>query len=71
VAFTVDGRTSTSIGEALACQGLGVGTGNFYAYRLVEALGIEPQDGAVRTSFVHYTADAEIGRLIGALDSLL
>ena len=46
-------------------------SGNFYAYRLVQALGIDPSDGVVRTSFVHYTTDAEVERLVAALDALL
>jgi selenocysteine lyase/cysteine desulfurase len=50
---------------------LGVGVGNFYAYRLVKALGIDTDDGAVRASFVHYTSEAEVSRLIEALDRLL
>jgi selenocysteine lyase/cysteine desulfurase len=45
--------------------------GDFYAYRLVEALGIDIDDGVVRTSFVHYTSPGEVERLIGALDRLV
>jgi selenocysteine lyase/cysteine desulfurase len=50
---------------------LGVGSGNFYAYRLLQALGIDTDDGVVRASFVHYTSEEEVGRLIGALRTLL
>lgn len=71
VAFTVDGMPSAWLGQALADRGLGVGVGDFYAHRLVNALGIDPQDGAVRTSFVHYTTREEVDRLIAALDELL
>ena len=49
----------------------GVGVGNFYAYRLLKALGIDTDDGALRVSFVHYTAKEEVERLIGSLDTLL
>jgi selenocysteine lyase/cysteine desulfurase len=45
--------------------------GHFYAYRLVEALGIETDDGVVRTSFVHYTSEEEVTRLMQALDGIL
>ena len=41
---------------------LGVGVGNFYAYRLIQALGIDTEDGAVRVSFVHYTSKDEVDR---------
>lgn len=71
VSFTVDGMPSAWLGQALADRKLGVGVGDFYARRLVEALGIDPKDGAVRTSFVHYTAKEEVDLLIDALDELL
>lgn len=71
VAFTVKGSTSTKLAERLAEAKLGVGVGNFYAYRLVKALGIDTDDGAVRVSFVHYSSKAEIDRLMTTLDSLL
>jgi len=71
VAFTVDGMDSAEVGRRMAEQGIGVGVGHFYAYRLVEALGIDTDDGVVRTSFVHYTSPEEVSRLIEALDSLL
>jgi len=46
-------------------------SGNFYAYRLIEALGLEPENGALRLSFVHYTNKNEIDQLLNALDSVL
>ena len=51
--------------------GFGVGVGNFYAYRLVKALGIDTDDGAVRVSFVHYTSKDEVDRLLRELDRCL
>jgi cysteine desulfurase family protein (TIGR01976 family) len=71
VAFTAEGRSSADLAGRLAEFKLGVGVGHFYAYRLVEALGIDTDDGVVRTSFVHYTSPEEIARLIKALDTLL
>jgi selenocysteine lyase/cysteine desulfurase len=71
VAFTADGWRSADLGKRLAEHKLGVGVGHFYAYRLIEALGIDTDDGVVRTSFVHYTSPEEITRLIEALDTLL
>ncbi|MEJ8568697.1 aminotransferase class V-fold PLP-dependent enzyme [Elongatibacter sediminis] len=71
VSFTVEGMPSSWLGQALADRGLGVGVGDFYAYRLVEALGIDPKDGAVRASLVHYTSEDEVSRLISALDELV
>jgi cysteine desulfurase family protein (TIGR01976 family) len=67
VAFTVKGQTSAAVASALAEAGIGAGVGNFYAYRLVKALGIDPDDGAVRVSFVHYTSKDEVDRLLQEL----
>ncbi|HEX7374891.1 MAG TPA: aminotransferase class V-fold PLP-dependent enzyme [Steroidobacteraceae bacterium] len=71
VAFRIDGRSSAEIAKRLAGQRIGVGSGNFYAYRLLQALGIDTADGVVRTSFVHYTTADEVERLIQALAPLL
>jgi cysteine desulfurase family protein (TIGR01976 family) len=70
VAFTADGQSSRQLARGLSEFGLGVGVGNFYAYRLLQALGLDTEDGAVRASFLHYTAREEVDRLIGALDRL-
>jgi cysteine desulfurase family protein (TIGR01976 family) len=71
VAFTAEGWRSMELARRLAEFDLGVGVGHFYAYRLVEALGIDTDDGVLRTSFVHYTSPDEVTRLIEALDTLL
>jgi cysteine desulfurase family protein (TIGR01976 family) len=71
VAFTVEGRPSTDVAARLADANLGVGVGNFYAYRLLQALGIDTEDGAVRASFVHYTSKDEVERLMNELDRCL
>ena len=71
VAFTSDRIKSADLAASLATLDLGLGAGDFYAYRLVESLGYDMNDGVVRASFVHYTAPEEIERLIGALDRFL
>ncbi|MEE8496572.1 MAG: aminotransferase class V-fold PLP-dependent enzyme [Xanthomonadales bacterium] len=71
IAFTADGHRSSELASQLSGFKLGVGVGHFYAYRLIEALGIDTEDGALRTSFVHYTSADEVARLITALDILL
>ena len=48
-----------------------VGYGNFYAVRLLEAMGVDPERGAVRLSFVHYTTLEEVTGLIRALEAAL
>ena len=71
VSFTVDGRNPAAIAAQLASQKIGIGNGNCYAYRLMDALGIPAEQGVVRTSFVHYTRKEEVSRLIDALDKIL
>jgi len=71
VAFTVDGIPSPELAARLSEKKLGVGAGDFYAYRLVHALGLHQNGGALRASFVHYTSEDEVNRLILALDQML
>jgi selenocysteine lyase/cysteine desulfurase len=60
------------IARRLAKHGIMASGGNFYAVRLLEALGIDPdKHGVLRLSFVHYTAPGEIEALIKALDAEL
>ncbi len=55
----------------LARHGIMAAAGHFYAVRLLEALGLDPQRGVLRLSFLHYNSRAEIQRLIAALDAAL
>ena len=71
VAFTVADQSSAFIAKELAKLRIGVGVGNFYAWRLLQALGIDTTDGVVRVSLVHYTSSADVNRLITALRPLL
>ena len=64
-------RPALHVATSLARHNIGVGAGHFYAYRLLEALGVNPAHGALRMSFVHYTTPEEIDRLIKALDEEL
>jgi selenocysteine lyase/cysteine desulfurase len=59
------------VARRLARHGIMASGGNFYAWRLMEALGIDPQHGVLRLSFVHYTTPREIQQLIAALDAEL
>ncbi len=71
VAFTVKNRQPGDIAAELAAQGIGIGNGNCYAWRLMQALDIPPEQGVVRLSFVHYTRYDELSRLIEGLDRTL
>ncbi|MDG2027098.1 MAG: aminotransferase class V-fold PLP-dependent enzyme [Acidimicrobiales bacterium] len=71
IAFHSDGRSSASIYDALIAAEVSCGHGHFYAHRLVSALGLDPDDGVVRVSMVHYNTHAEVARALDVLDSLL
>ena len=70
VSFTVDGKTPERVARALAEKNIGIANGNCYAYRLMEAMKIEPEQGVVRLSFVHYTSDKEMDFLLDRLHQL-
>jgi cysteine desulfurase family protein (TIGR01976 family) len=71
VAFVPQRLAPSEVGRRLADRGFMVGYGNFYAVRLLEALGVDPEQGAVRASFVHYTTADEVNDLIEALGTAL
>ena len=71
VSFTVADQQAIELAGRLAEHNLGVGASHFYAYRLVEALGIDTEAGVLRASFVHYTRPDEVQRLIEVLDQLI
>jgi cysteine desulfurase family protein (TIGR01976 family) len=59
------------IAAELATHKVMAGAGDFYAIRLIEAMGQPAGDGVVRLSFLHYTSPSEIGQCIEALDAVL
>jgi cysteine desulfurase family protein (TIGR01976 family) len=64
-------RPAAAVAAALAPHGVMAGGGHFYAVRPLRALGIDPEHGVLRLSFVHYTHPAEIEQAIAALDAVL
>ncbi len=62
-------------GEALAAQlashGVMAGGGDFYANRALEGMNVDTDHGVLRVSFVHYTSEKEVQKLIDALDAVL
>lgn len=57
--------------EAVHREAVGIRYGHMYAYRLLKALDIDPEEGVVRISLVHYNTEAEVARLQYALDKAL
>ncbi|MBT4932874.1 MAG: aminotransferase class V-fold PLP-dependent enzyme [Rhodospirillaceae bacterium] len=64
-------RSAQEIATALVDKKIMAGSGDFYAVRLLEALNVPLNPGVLRLSFVHYTSQAEIDQLIGALEQTL
>jgi len=62
-------------GEALAAQlaghGVMAGGGDFYANRALEGMHVDTDHGVLRVSFVHYTSENEVQKLIASLDAVL
>jgi len=71
IAFHARAMPSKHIAEQLADSKIGVGAGDFYALRCVEALGMDPADGVVRVSMVHYNTVEEVTKLVETIDSIL
>lgn len=57
--------------EALAAHGIMAGGGDFYGARPLQAMGIDLDKGVLRLSFVHYTQQDDIDKLLTALDDVL
>jgi len=59
------------VAAELAAHGVMAGGGDFYAVRALKAMGVDPEKGVLRLSFVHYTSEAEMQQLMEALDRVL
>jgi selenocysteine lyase/cysteine desulfurase len=71
ISFVVEGLSSDQIPPQLDTHRIGIRYGHFYALRLIEALGLLPNQGVVRVSLVHYNTIEECDRLIEQLAKLL
>ncbi len=70
ISFVVSGRRHREIAKKLGELNIGVGWGDFYARRCIEALNLGV-DGVLRVSMVHYNTQEEVSRLIRALEEVL
>lgn len=71
VSIVTEGLRCEALTRRVAEYGIGSGFGHFYSARLLDALGIGAETGVTRFSFVHYTSDDDVTRLIEALDQSL
>ena len=71
ISFVVAGKHSEAIVRHVDKFNIGIRFGDFYAKRLIEALGLQAQGGVVRVSMAHYNTAEEIDRLIAHLDEVI
>ena len=71
ISFVVAGRMSEDIVRHVDGHRVGIRFGDFYAKRLVQALRLEAYGGVVRVSMAHYNTEAEVDRLIHALEETI
>jgi len=70
IAFTMDNKSSKDLSSELVKHGIATRNDNFYAWRCLLALGIDVDDGVVRTSMVHYNSHDDVEKLINALKKI-
>ena len=70
IAFTFNNQSSKNISNRLVKNGIATRNDNFYAWRCLLALGIDVDDGVVRTSMVHYNSHDDVEKLINALKKI-
>lgn len=71
IAFYSQKMKSAEIAGALINAKVGCGHDHFYAYRLIDTLGVDPDDGVVRLSLLHYNSPEEVNRAVSVLDEIL
>jgi selenocysteine lyase/cysteine desulfurase len=71
VSFVTDVIEPREMVQALARRGFMAGNGNFYAVRVLEAMNVNPDRGAVRLSLLHYNSSDEVDGVIEALEQIL
>ena len=70
IAFTMNNKSSKELSSELVKHGIATRNDNFYAWRCLMALGIDVDDGVVRTSMVHYNSLEDVEKLINALKKI-
>lgn len=71
VSFVHDRRPSGAIAREANALGLGLRYGHFYSLRLIEEMGLDPAEGVVRISLLHYNTFDEVDRAADFIDRAL
>lgn len=70
ISFAVADRPAAEVASHFFAHRVALGHGDFYALRLVTALGLAAQGGVVRASLAHYNDDEDVERFLAALARL-
>ncbi len=70
ISFISNVKTSKNISEELVKNKIATRNDNFYAWRCLEHLGINTEDGVVRLSMAHYNTYHETKNVISALEKI-
>jgi len=68
--FTSNNLSSKKFSSKLVKEGIATRNDNFYAWRCLNALGINTEDGVIRISMVHYNTEEDVYKLIRALKKI-
>jgi selenocysteine lyase/cysteine desulfurase len=71
IAFSPLAIEPERVARELVHRGVQTSSGDYYAVRVLEGLGIDPDRGVVRLSGVHYTSPDDVDRAVGALSEVL
>lgn len=71
VAFSTLRREPRDVAHDLVQRGVQTSSGHYYAARVLDGLGVDPDRGVVRLSFVHYTSPDDVDRAVNALADVL
>jgi selenocysteine lyase/cysteine desulfurase len=71
ISFVADGIDPKFIVEHVDKFNIGIRYGDFYARRLIDKLGLQPQNGVVRVSLAHYNTVEECDRVVRHIDEAM
>jgi selenocysteine lyase/cysteine desulfurase len=71
IAFSPIAMEPEAVAHELVRRGVQTSSGHYYAVRVLEGLGIDPDRGVVRLSGVHYTSPDDVERAVVALGEVL
>ncbi len=70
ISFTSNKLSSKKLSDKLIKNNIATRNDNFYAWRCLNSLGIDPEDGVVRLSLTHYNDLNDTDRVIKALENI-